>query len=93
MPKELVTRYGYNEYMVHHYVYITKVVEEREPDSYIEAAKDMNWRATMEEEMRTIVGDSDYEEKRGLMRVNGGVQGCTRMRLYVHCKYSRTSKY
>ena len=35
-------RYNSNEYMAHHYVYMTKVVEMREPESYVEAAKDKN---------------------------------------------------
>ena len=35
-------RFGYNEYMVHHYAYITNVVEVREPESYAELAKDAN---------------------------------------------------
>ena len=49
--KNLVMRFRYNEYMVHHYAYMTRVVDMREPESYVEAAKDANWRATMEEEM------------------------------------------
>ena len=40
-------RFSYNEYM-------TRVAEVREPESYAEAAKDANWRATMEEEMRAL---------------------------------------
>ena len=43
---------GYNEYMAHHYAYMTRVAEVREPESYVEAAKDANWHAAMEEEMR-----------------------------------------
>ena len=31
---------GYNPYMTHHYVYLTKVVEIREPESYVEVAQD-----------------------------------------------------
>ena len=37
--------------MAHHYAYMTRVAEVREPESYAEAAKDANWRAAMEEEM------------------------------------------
>ena len=40
-------RFGYNEYMLHHYVYMTRVAEVREPESYAEAAKDVNWRAVV----------------------------------------------
>ena len=42
-------RFGYNEYMAHHYAYMTHVAD------YVEAAKDANWRAAMEEEMHSLV--------------------------------------
>ena len=41
----------YNEYMAYHYAYMTKVADVREPESYEEATKEANWRATIEEEM------------------------------------------
>ena len=47
--KNRVVRFGYNEYMAHHYAYMTRVAEVREPESYAEAAKDANWRTAMEE--------------------------------------------
>ena len=34
--------FGYNEYMAHHYAYMMKVVKVREPESYVEVAKDAN---------------------------------------------------
>ena len=37
--------------MAHHYTYLAKVAEVREPGSYAEAAKDANWHAAMEEEI------------------------------------------
>ena len=37
--------------MAHHYAYMTKVAEMREPESYTKVAKDANWHAAMEEEM------------------------------------------
>jgi hypothetical protein len=37
-----VVRFGYNEYMAHHYAYMTRVAEDREPESYDEAAEDAN---------------------------------------------------
>ena len=43
-----------NEYMAHHYAYMTPVAEVREPESYAEAAKDANWCAAMEEEMHAL---------------------------------------
>ena len=35
-----VIRYEYNDYMAHHYVYMAKVAEVRDPESYVEVAKD-----------------------------------------------------
>ena len=52
--KNPVVRFGYNEYTAHHYAYMTRVVEVREPESYVEAAKDTNWRTAMEEEMQAL---------------------------------------
>ena len=40
--KNHVKWYGYNEYMAHHYAYMTKVVEVRDPESYAKAGKDVN---------------------------------------------------
>ena len=50
-------RFGYKEYMAHQYAYMTRVPEVRERESYAEAAKDANWHATMEEEMRALTGN------------------------------------
>ena len=46
--------FGYNEYMAHHYAYMTRVAEVRETESYAEVAKDTNWRVAMEEEMHAL---------------------------------------
>ena len=54
-------RFGYNEYMEHHYAYMTRVAEVREPESYAEATKDANWRAAMEEEMRALAKNETWE--------------------------------
>ena len=35
--------------------YMTRVAKVREPESYAEAAKDVNWCAAIEEEMRVVV--------------------------------------
>jgi hypothetical protein len=34
--------------MAHHYAYMTRVAEVREPESYEEAAEDAKWRTAME---------------------------------------------
>ena len=54
-------RLRYNEYMAHHYAYMTKVLEVREPESYVEAAKDANWRAVMEEEMHALAENKTWD--------------------------------
>ena len=54
-------RFGYNKYMAHHYVYMTRVVEVREPESYVEAEKDVNWRAAMEEEMHALTKNETWD--------------------------------
>ena len=46
--KNLVVLFGYNEYMAHHYVYMTHVAEVCELESYAEATTNANSRAAME---------------------------------------------
>ena len=59
--KNPIKRYEYNEYMAHHYAYMTRVAEVREPESYAEAAKDTNWHAAMEEEMHTLAENETWD--------------------------------
>ena len=59
--KNPVKRYGNNEYMAYHYAYMTKVAEMQEPESYAEAAKDANWRAAMDEEMRALDANNTWD--------------------------------
>ena len=59
--KNPVMRFRHNEYMAHHYAYVTRVAEVCEPESYVEAAKDANWRAVMEEEMHTLVENETWD--------------------------------
>ena len=51
---------GYNEYMAHHYAYMTRVAEVHELESYAEAAMDANWRAAMEEEMHALAENETW---------------------------------
>ena len=46
--------------MVHHYAYMAKGTEMREPESYAEAAKDVNWCAAMEEEMHALTDNETW---------------------------------
>ena len=56
-----VMRFGYKDYMVHHYAYMTSMAEVREPESYAEATKDTNWRTAMEEEMRALAENETWD--------------------------------
>ena len=53
--------FGYNEYMAHQYAYMTCVAEVRELESYVEGAKDANWHAVMEEEMRALAKNETWD--------------------------------
>ena len=59
--KKPVIRYGYNEYMAHHYAYMTKAVEVCELESYAEASQDAKWRSAMEEEMWTLDANDTWD--------------------------------
>ena len=50
--KLLVSRFGYNDYMTYHYAFMMKVVVDREPESFSEAAKNPRWVEAMSEEMQ-----------------------------------------
>ena len=54
-------RFVYNEYMAHHYAYMMRVAEVREPESYAEAAKDANQRPVMEEEMHALEKNKSWD--------------------------------
>ena len=63
--------------MVHHYAYMAKGGELREPENYAEAAKDVNWRAAMEEEMCMLTENEIWD----LADAPKGVKsiGCSRV--------------
>ena len=54
-------RFGYNEYMAHHYAYMSCVAEVRELETYAKAARDANWRAAMEEEMHALAENETWD--------------------------------
>jgi hypothetical protein len=60
--KKPVEQFGYNQYIAHHYAYMTRVAEVREPESYAEAAVDANWRAAMEEEMHALAENATWDQ-------------------------------
>jgi hypothetical protein len=47
--------------MAHHYAYMARVAQVREPESYEEAAEDANWRTAMEEEMRVLAENETWD--------------------------------
>ena len=56
-----MVRFGYNKYIAHHYVYMTKAAEVRKLESYTEVAKDANWHAAMEEEMHALLENENWD--------------------------------
>ena len=60
--KNPIVRFRYNEYMVNHYAYMTRVAEVHEPESYAKAVKDANWRVAMEEEMRALAENETWDQ-------------------------------
>ena len=48
--KNLVSLFGYNDYMAYHYAFMMKVAVVREPESFTEAAKDPRWVEAMNEQ-------------------------------------------
>ena len=56
-----MVRFGYNNYMAHHYAYMTRVVDVHEPDCYAQAVKDANWCATMEEEKHALEENKTWD--------------------------------
>ena len=60
-PEETQLRFRYNEYMAHHYAYMTCMAEVREPESYIESANDANCHIIMEEEMCALAENKTWD--------------------------------
>ena len=54
-------KFGYNEYMAHHYAYMTHVAEVSESKSYTEATKNANLRVAMEEEMQALAENETWD--------------------------------
>ena len=50
--KNLVSRFGYNNYMAYHYAFMMKVMTVREPDFVSKATKDPRWNQAMNEDMQ-----------------------------------------
>ena len=59
--KNPVVRFEYNEHMAHHYAYMNHIAEVREPERYVETAKNANWGAAMEEEMHELAENETWD--------------------------------
>ena len=59
--KNRVTRFGYNEYMAHHYAFMIKVGAEREPYNFTKAAPKPRWMQCMDEEMQPLVDNETWD--------------------------------
>ena len=52
--KNLVSLFGYNDYMAYHYAFMMKVATVREPERLLEATKDPQWVKGMNEEIQEL---------------------------------------
>ena len=59
--KNPIVRFGYNEYMAHHYAFMMKVAADQEPETYKEAAQDPRWIEAMREEMRALFDNDTWD--------------------------------
>mgnify|MGYP000385544625 CR=1 FL=1 len=52
--KNVVSRFGDNDYITYHYAFMVKVATVREPKTFPEAAKDPRWVGAMNEEIQAL---------------------------------------
>ena len=52
--KNVITWYGYNEFMAHHYTFMMKVVGEQEYEHFTEAVCNHRWMEAMDEEIQAL---------------------------------------
>ena len=52
--KNLVSWFGYNDYMAYPYAFMMKVVVIREPESFAKASTDPRWVEAMNKEMQAL---------------------------------------
>ena len=59
--KNVVCRFGYNDYMAYHYAFMMKVAIVREPENFFEAIKDPRWVEAMNEEMQALSKNETWD--------------------------------
>ena len=59
--KNVVNRFGYNNYVAYHYAFITKVAIVGEPKKNSEAAKDRRWVEAINEEMQELSKNKTWD--------------------------------
>ena len=59
--KNLVSQFGYDDYMAYHYAFMMKVVIVQEPETFSEAAKDRQWIEAMNEEMHALCKNKTWD--------------------------------
>ena len=52
--KNVISRFGYNDYMAYHYAFMMKVAIVREPENFAEAAQDSRWVEAINKEMQVL---------------------------------------
>ena len=59
--KNVVNRFGYDDYMAYHYAFMVKVATVREPKTFSKAAKDPRWVDAMNEEMQALSKNETWD--------------------------------
>jgi histone deacetylase 1/2 len=56
-----VQRLTYDDFVVHHYAYMVKVIQEVEPTCFEQAVKNLKWDNAMDEEMAVLDANATWE--------------------------------
>ena len=59
--KNLVSRFGFNDYMAYHYAFMMKVATVRKPETFSEAVKDPRCIEAMNEEMQALCKNETWD--------------------------------
>ena len=59
--KNVVSRFGYNDYMAYHYAFMMKVATILDPENFFEAAKDPWWVEAINEDMQSLSKNETWD--------------------------------